>query len=275
MSKAFISIISGSFIALFTSFTLLCPAYVHSSQHPNLHIRSAFKDSTGRLVVRFEDHGFSKQSALFFQNGNTLLQIEANWDPIETDSNSESTMLSQGWITFNKNKATLQCPDKENDIEFKALDADEVKSILTIIRAEKLKLHPLPQAQEPVYLLQVKGRNEYVYVTAPRYGFDGNYSVYLIQNSKWKKLETLSSSLQELSLHPDLIRLANGGGIYIPAAIDLFLKPAQHRGSPTLMRSAEGKIEELVRPKMNKQLMKRLKISVPSPKPKEYSPCTI
>lgn len=237
-------------------------------------IRNAYRSDQGDLIVRFEEDSrlFPAGNTIFYKKGNFLQQIEISLASDEESSQDYSFV--NGSLSLSDAQADLYC--SESNSELKALGDTAKATLASELRSKKLSLKFLPEIQEPVYLLQVKGTGELIYVISPRYNFHGNHDVWLISNSsglRKKKIETLESPIRQSSDLTGLIRFKNGGGLYIPGTIDLFLPPAKHRGTPTLIRTKGAKPEELVRPSLSRELLLKLGIKTPQSSPL-LSPCT-
>lgn len=234
-------------------------------------IRSAYQSEQGALIIRFEDnaHFFPAGNTVFFKKGSSLQQIELSVS--SDDDDSQDVSFSNGSVSFSGNQAALYCHGNGTDL--RALTDAETALLTSDLRSKKLNLKFLPEVHEPAYLLQVKGSNELVYVTSPRYNFHGNYRVWLMHGNRRTKVETIESALQESSDLAGMVRFKNGGGLYIPGTIDLFLPPSKHRGTPSLIRTKGAKLEELVRPSLSRQQLLRFGIKSPSSQTPS-SPCS-
>jgi hypothetical protein len=244
-----------------------------STSPSTLKIRNAFRSEQGDLIVRFEEDTrlFPSGNTIFYKKGNALQQIEITF--ASNEESSQDYSFVNGSLSLSDAQAELYC--SESNTELKPLSESAKAQLVSELRSKKLSLKMLPEIQEPVYLLQVKGTDELVYVTSPRYNFHGNHNVWLISEgsgSRKKKIETLESPVQQSSDLTGLIRFKSGGGLYIPGTIDLFLPPAKHRGTPTLIRTKGGKPEELVRPNLSRQHLLKLGIKAPQNGPL-MSPC--
>ncbi len=234
-------------------------------------IKNAYRNEKGVLLLRFKDNSklFPSGNTVFIQRGSKLQQIEITMHSI--DEGATDLSFSNGSISLSESEASLFCNDKSSS--FKPLSSAELAQVEKDIHTKKLSLSPLPKGEEPVYLLQVKDSDEFVYVSSPQYNFHGNFRVSIIKNGKWKNIETLESPLQESSDLSGLIRFKNGGALYVPGAIDLFLPPAKHRGSPTLVRQRNSKIETLIRPQLNQAQLSKLGIRPIKAAAQAISPC--
>lgn len=244
----------GSAVLSTLLFPLLCGA---TSPNKAPKIESAWQDSDGELVIRFESDpsGFPAGNTLFFGSERALFQIDSTW------SSPTSIHFRDGRIAMDDAKAVLSCGD--NDKELARLSGPALTQLESDVQRGKLQVKFLPEIQDPAYLLQVKGSDEFVYITAPRYNFHENFSVYMVRNGRWKKIETIPTPKDPTANTTDLIRFKNGGGVYIPAAIDLFTKSDRDKGSPTLIRHSGGRIEELTRPALKAGDLARIGIRFP------------
>lgn len=233
-------------------------------------IRSAYQSEQGALIIRFEDNArfFPAGNTVFFKKGGSLQQIELSVS--SDDDGSQDVSFSNGSVSFSGNQAALYCHGIGTDL--RALTEAEMALLASDLRSKKLNLKFLPEVHEPAYLLQVKGSNELVYVTSPRYNFHGNYRVWLMHGNRRTKVETIETALRESSDLAGMVRFKNGGGLYVPGTIDLFLPPAKHRGSPSLIRAKGGKLEALVRPNLTRKQL--LELGIKSPRSEmPISPC--
>jgi hypothetical protein len=223
-----------------------------------LKVRAAYQSQQGDLIVRFEENKrlFPSGNTVFFKRGSKLQQIELSLTSQEDGATEIS--FSNGAFSFKSDSGSLYC--KGQGIELKALAPEKLAELSSDILHRKMPLEHLPENEEPVYLLQVKGSDELVYVTSPQFNFHGNYHVTLIRNGQRKAIATVEAPYGPNQEQAGLIQFKNGGALYVPGAIDLFLPPAKHRGSATLVRDQDGPIEELMRPQLSPERLKKLGI---------------
>jgi hypothetical protein len=244
---------------------LAVPLTRASAKGIDVSVAAGYENDRGKLLLQLADSKgrlpfLLSGNTVFWGNTNTLHQLEITWFDEGAGqravqvlvSGSENIVGQTVPVVMSDDLATVRCGDRLSD-EFKKVSEARRARLEADIRAGKIALKTLPDLRQPLYLLQVKDTGEYVYITEPRFNFHGDFEVFVGGAKHMRRIPLESKDAGWKTVQPGVFRFASGGGVYLPIAIDLLNSKDGQRGSPTLIRGKNAKIEALQRVNMARE----------------------
>jgi len=182
-----------------------------------------------------------------------------------------AALNSTGELNF-QNGTGLELICTNRLIQFRSVNETARAALQKQITSKNLKITFLPSIRIPLYFFQVQGKPEYILITEPKFNFHGDYEVLMGPLGRLKHIPTDPVPAPSRDRPAGTIRFQAGGGVYVPMSIDLFSAAAEQRGSPTLLRTGNSPIENLVRPKLKKADQSKFALRTPKI-PRIPTPC--
>jgi hypothetical protein len=221
---------------------LLIASTAHASIPHGFAVKNAWR-SGNHLLVELEEHPrLASGNRFFWKDGRKLRQLEISWESLSSDAvglGVAGSRVEDQWIELAQGNAVLHCEEKTRTLEASSF-SDRVRDYT---------LEFLPRVLDPTHLFQVQGTQEYVLIEAPRFDFKGDLKVRIGRPGHWRDL-AVAPQPNWRKTRPDKISFQRGGGIFLPAKIDLFSRASDSRGTAVLIQ--EGKSTELVKPALSR-----------------------
>ena len=247
----------------FVVLTFLCVQLAVGTAKANiekLQIIRAWKSGPNFLLELNSSHSerFLSGNRLFWGTLSSAQQLELNSDKRGENGSREIRLVT---ATEQAKTATLsfdlssnqpshpeviraQCdlksftltPASKNELEQLQLRLDK--------RADYLKF--LPNTRLLRHLFRVKSTGELVLVTEPAFNFYNNFEVFMGRNHTLRRVPLVKPTESWETDSADHLVFKSGGGLFIPATFSLFGGTRPFKGSPSLIRGANGSVETLV-----------------------------